>query len=154
VLGDVLEGVGYRVLEALRPPERGCGKTDELDALLAARSTLVIPLRCCVTAALASRTVRCRSSPAHAITSTWSVLRCINALTALVCGHDLGIEARRALDAEQISTIAGWRRREESLGIATARVEATRLARRISAVDSELAERRAATTELVMSPPR
>lgn len=76
-------------------------------------------------------------------------LRCINALTALVRGHDLGIDARRALTTEQISTIADWRRREEDLGAATARAEAVRLAKRVLVLDVELAENRTEMTSLV-----
>lgn len=45
VLGDVLEKAGYRVVEAPTPRrQRGRGKTDALDAVLASRSTLVVPL--------------------------------------------------------------------------------------------------------------
>jgi hypothetical protein len=45
VLGEVLQAAGYRVVEAPTPRrERGRGKTDTLDAVLAARSTLVVPL--------------------------------------------------------------------------------------------------------------
>lgn len=69
-------------------------------------------------------------------------LGCINALTALVRGHDLGIDARRALTGAQIATIARWRHREESLGIATARAEAVRLAKRILDLEAELADNR------------
>ena len=44
-LGDVLEDTGYRVVEAPTPRrDRGRGKTDALDAVLAARSILVVPL--------------------------------------------------------------------------------------------------------------
>jgi hypothetical protein len=45
VLDDVIEQAGYRVVEAPTPRrERGRGKTDTLDAVLAARSTLVVPM--------------------------------------------------------------------------------------------------------------
>jgi transposase len=76
-------------------------------------------------------------------------LRCINALTALVRSHDLGMDARRALTRSQITTIAGWRRREESLGVATARAEAVRLAERILDLDGELADNRDQITTIV-----
>ena len=62
-------------------------------------------------------------------------LRCINALTAVVRSRDLGVDGRRALTASQISTIVGWRRRKASLGVATARTEAVRLAKRILVFD-------------------
>ena len=45
LLGDVLEEAGYRIVEAPTPRrERGRGKTDALDAVLAARGVLVEPL--------------------------------------------------------------------------------------------------------------
>jgi transposase len=127
----------------------GRGKTDALDAVLAARSTLVVPLTM-----LRDR----RAGEARTALQVLTVardqlnadrLRCINALTALVRGHDLGIDARRALTGAQITTIAGWRRREESLGIATARAEAVRPAKRILDLDAELADNRHRTTGLV-----
>ena len=128
---------------------RGQGKTDELDAVLAARSTLVLEMT-----KLRDR----RAGQAHTALQVLTGardhlnierLRCINALTALVRGHDLGIDARRALTTEQISTIAGWRRREEDLGAATARAEALRLAKRVLALDVELAQNRTEITGLV-----
>jgi transposase len=150
VLGDVLEEGGYRVVEAPTPRrERGRGKTDTLDAVLAARSTLVMPLVLLrdrrageVQAALQVLTVARDQLNADR-------LRCINALTALVRSHDLSVDARRALTTPQISTIAGWRRREESLGVATTRAEAVRLAKRVLALDDELADNRDQVTELV-----
>lgn len=150
VLGDLLEETGYRVVEAPTPRrERGRGKTDTLDAVLAARSTLALPLTM-----LRDR----RAGEAQAALQVLTVardqlnadrLRCINALTALARSHDLGLDARRALSAPQISTIAGWRRREETLGIATARAEAVRLAKRILLLDQELSDNRDQLTELV-----
>ena len=150
VLGDVLEEAGYRVVEAPTPRrDRGRGKTDSLDAVLAARSTLVMPL-----ALLRDR----RAGEAQAALQVLTVardqlnadrLRCINAFTALARSHDLGVDARRALTAPQIATIAGWRRREEPLGVATARAEAVRLAKRILVLDEDLADNRQQITELV-----
>ncbi|WP_192748284.1 transposase [Actinopolymorpha pittospori] len=76
-------------------------------------------------------------------------LRCINALTALIRGHDLGVDARRALTDSQITMIASWRRREEPLGAATARAEAVRLAKRILDLDHELVDNRNQITTIV-----
>lgn len=46
VLSDLLQQTGYRDVEAPTPPrERGRSKTDALDAVLAARSSLVTPLK-------------------------------------------------------------------------------------------------------------
>jgi len=46
----------------------------------------------------------------------------------LARNHDVGLDARRAPTPPQVAVIAGWRRREEGLGQATARAEAVRLA--------------------------
>lgn len=74
----------------------------------------------------------------------------INALHALVRSHDLGVDARRALTGQQITLIAGWRaRRHEPIGTATARAQATRLARRVLELDHELAANHQQLTELV-----
>lgn len=150
VLADVLADAGYRVVEAPSPRrERGRGKTDVLDAVAAARSTLVMPLRLL------------RDTRAGEIQAALKVLttardqlnadrlRCVNTLTALVRSHDLGIDARRALATSQIATVATWRRRDEPLGIATARAEAIRLAKRIHVLDEELTSNRADITRLV-----
>ena len=150
VLGDVLAEAGYRVVEAPTPRrERGRGKTDALDAVLAARSTLMVPLMM-----LRDR----RAGEAHTALRVLTVarehlnverVRCINALTSLVRSHDLGVDARKPLSSAQITTIAGWRRREESFGTATARAEAIRLAKRVLALDQDLAENRESITNIV-----
>lgn len=150
VLAEVLAEVGYRVVEAPTPRrERGRGKTDEMDAVIAARDTLAMPL------------VRLRDrrggqdQVALQVLNTASEqlnaerLRAINALTALVRSHDLGIDARRALSNAQIKQIAGWRRRTEPLGIATARAEAVRLAARVTQLDIELKTNRKQSTSIV-----
>ncbi len=150
VLSDVLQQVGYRVVEAPTPRRaRARGKTDALDALLAARSSLVMPLT-----TLRDRRTGDLQSALQVLTGARDQqnadrLRCINALTALVRTHDLGIDARRALTGMQIATIASWRRREETLGTATARAEATRLAKQITTLERDLAENRERITHLV-----
>lgn len=150
VLGDVLEDAGYRVVEAPTPRrERGRGKTDALDAVLAARSILVVPLTM-----LRDR----RAGQAHTALRVLTVardhlnverVRSINALTALVRSHDLGVDARKALTSQQVATIAGWRRRDEPIGVTTARAEAVRLAKRVQVLDEELADNRAIITGLI-----
>jgi transposase len=150
ILGDVLEDAGYRVVEAPTPRrDRGRGKTDVLDAVLAARSTLVMAM-----AELRDR----RAGEAHTALQVLTGardqlnadrLRCINALTALARGHDLGLDARRALTSQQIAAVAAWRRRDEPLGVATARAEAVRLAKRVLVLDDELASNRADIARLV-----
>lgn len=150
ILGDVLEEAGYRVVEAPTPRrERGRGKTDALDAVLAARSSLVMPVTM-----LRDR----RAGETHTALRVLTVARdhlniertrCINALTALLRSHDLGLDARKSLTSQQIVTVAGWRRRDESFGIATARTEAVRLAKRILATEEELADNRTSINTLV-----
>ncbi|WP_246169398.1 IS110 family transposase [Actinotalea subterranea] len=150
VLSAVLCQAGYRVVEAPTPKrERGRGKTDTLDAVLAARATMVLPVTMLrdrragqVQAALAVLTVARDQLNADR-------LRCINALTALVRSHDLGLDARRALTAPQVAAIAGWRRRDEDFGLATARAEAVRLAKRIVDLTAELGHNRDQITEIV-----
>ena len=63
----------------------------------------------------------------------------VNALTALLRARDLGIDARKPLTANQITTITRWRERDEPLEIVIAREEAVRLARRVHELDSQLA---------------
>lgn len=150
VMSEVLEEDGYRVVEAPTPRrERGRGKTDTLDAVLAARSTLVMPM-----ALLRDR----RAGQAQAALQVLTVardqlnadrLRCINALTALVRSRNLGMDARKALTTRQMTTIAAWRRRDEDLGTATARTEAVRLAKRIIELDRELADNHDQTEQIV-----
>lgn len=150
VLSGVLDEAGYRVVEAPTPRrERGRGKTDALDAVLAARATLVMAVTM-----LRDR----RAGQAHTALRVLTVARehlnvdrtrCINALTSLLRSHDLGVDARKSLTSQQTTSVAGWRRREEPFGTATARAEAVRLAKRVLALDEELAENRERLTEIV-----
>lgn len=66
---------------------------------------------------------------------------------------DLGIDARRPLTQAQIDVIAAWRARDEVLATATARGEATRLAKRVAALDKELKEITKRITNLVRQSP-
>jgi transposase len=77
----------------------------------------------------------------------------INALTALLRVVDLGIDARHPLTSTQIVTIAAWRTRDEDLATATARGEATRLAKRVAALDTELKDITKRITDLVRQSP-
>jgi transposase len=62
--------------------------------------------------------------------------RDVNALTALLRTHDLGIDARKKLTHAQIETIAAWREHSrDDLAQAAAREEARILAREIRDID-------------------
>ena len=75
--------------------------------------------------------------------------RSINALTALVRSVELGADARRPLSRSQISAIARWRVRNEDLGLATARAESRRLARKVIFTTEELDRNREVLAALV-----
>ena len=150
VLAEALAEVGYRVVEAPTPRrERGRGKTDAMDAVTAARNTLTMPI-----ARLRDRRGGQDQVALQVLTTAREQLnaerlRGINALTALVRVHDLGIDARRALTSTQVRQIASWRRRHEPLGVATARAEAVRLAGRVVQLDAELKSNREQLTAIV-----
>jgi transposase len=138
-LAALLARTGYRVVDAPSPKrDRGSGKNDQIDAIIAARS------------ALPKRSDRLADARAGQVQATLQTLlsargsmcaertRAINALNALLRVHDLGIDARRKVSRPTIRTIAAWRSRSESLPKATARAEAVRLARRILDLDTEV----------------
>lgn len=154
VLGAELAEVGYRVVEAPTPRrERGRGKTDAMDAVTAARSTLAMPMSRLRDRRAAGSDAQDQIALQVLTTAREQInaerVRAINALTALVRSHALGLDARRALSTTQIKEIAGWRRRSEPSGIATARLEAVRLATRVLQFDTELKTNRHEVTKLV-----
>lgn len=57
---------------------------------------------------------------------------------------DLGIDVRKALSRSKFKVIAGWRDRREDSVLATCRQEVIRLAKRIAALDGEVANNRTA----------
>jgi transposase len=152
VMGERLAEIGYRVVEAPASSAkrlRGKGKTDTLDAITAARSTMVMDIDSLrdrrageVQTALKVLTVAREQMNADR-------LRSINALTALLRTHDLGIDARKALTSSQIATVAAWRRRDEALGVGTARADAVRHAKRIADLEIDLKANREQLTTLV-----
>jgi len=152
IAADRFEQAGYRVVEAPTPSAkrlRDNGKTDSLDAVTAARSAIVTDLddlrdrrRGQIRAALNILTVA-RDQMATERTRT------VNTLTALIRSCDLGLDARRALSAAQITEVASWRRRDEPIGLAIARAEAVRLARRIYELDGQLKTNRAQLDEIL-----
>jgi len=152
-LARCCQDAGYRVVESFPTPareRRGRGKSDEIDAELIARSVLNID------------TEQLRDPRQHTgIRAALRVLisarelvnlertRSINALTALLRTVDLGIDARTSLTRKQFAVIGWWRTRQEDLATATARREAIRLAKRVSACDADLAANRSEITSLV-----
>lgn len=78
---------------------------------------------------------------------------CLNALIALLQIVDLGIDARKPSTGQQIAEASRWRTRAEDLATATARAEATRLAKRIVALEEELAANHKGMEALVRATP-
>jgi len=130
---------GYRVVDAPSPKrERGTGKNDQIDAVIAARGSLHKRLDQLADARAGQTptTLQILLTARNAMTSERT--RAINALNALLRVHDLGIDARRKVNRPTIRTIAAWRtRKNDTLAIATARAEAIRLATRILTLDTE-----------------
>lgn len=160
ILPERLELAGYRVVEAARMPagdRRGVGKNDLLDATRIARAVLGLAeheLRTPRTLvagdeALSGSRVALRVLVVARDQMTGERTRNINSLTALLRTVDLGIDARTSLKAAQLSTIAGWREREENLARRTCRAEAVRLARRVKTLTRDLATNRAGITGLI-----
>jgi transposase len=151
LLAGRLAVAGYRVVEAPTPRRnRATGKNDDLDALAAARSSL--PMRLTQLRDQRSDTPE-RIALQVLLTAreeaTGERTRAINALTALLRTHDLGIDARKSLTRAQITTISTWRRRTEAIGTATARAQAIRLARRITTLNADLKDNRKQLRDLV-----
>lgn len=139
---DLLTREGIAVAE-IRPPKRGvrqAGKTDQIDAELAARHALALPIERVVMPrthtgdhAALSVLLTARNAMSKSKTAT------INRLTALLRGHWLGIDARKSLTDAQIRQIAQWRTHpSDDAAIATIREEATREAQEIIRRTGEL----------------
>lgn len=149
-LAVLLAQVGYRVVDAPSPKRaRGSGKNDQIDAVIAARNALprrldqLAEARGSQTQATLQVLLTARDSMCRERT------RMINALTALLRVHDLGIDARRKVTRPTIRTIGHWRGRRESLPAATARAEAVRLARRILDLDTDIEDNLTQLREVV-----
>lgn len=151
LFADQLGRAGFQVCEPSPiPPHHGKGKNDDLDAVRIARSVLGVE-------ASQLRRPRAEVGPRVALRvlviareeMTTDRTGAINALTALLRTVDLGIDARQPLTTAQITTITGWRAREEAAWLATCRGEAVRLARQIRVLDQQIATNRAQLDELV-----
>lgn len=152
-LAATVEQSGYLVVEAARMnarAHRGVGKSDALDAHRIAAAVLPLDtgqlrhprlaegVRAALRVLIAARD--------HMTTDRTATL---NALTALLRVVALGIEARKPLTGTDVTTVSGWRARDEELGLATARAEAVRLAKRVVELDEEITSNRARMDELV-----
>src|SRR4051794_30493634 len=130
-LSKALLEVGYRVVDAPAPKRgRGGDKNDTIDAIKAARALLARPsdrladvragdLQGSLKILLATRSRMSNEST-----------RQINAMTALLRGVDLGVDARTKLTVTQTRAVARWRVRDEGQVESLARAEVVRLATR------------------------
>jgi transposase len=147
----LLAQAGYRVVDAPSPRrERGSGKNDHIDAVVAARGSLHKRLDqlADTRAGQTSTTLQILLTARNSMTSERT--RAINALNALLRTHDLGIDARRKVNRPAIRTIAAWRsRKSDSLALSTARAEAIRLATRTLTLDLEVDANEKTLLELV-----
>jgi len=149
---------GYRVVEAARMNARAhhaVGKTDVLDSQRIAQA--VLPLD----------ESRMRLPRAHdGIQAALQVLVTareqlttqrtanINYLTALLRQWELGIDARRSLANKQISAVSQWRsRKDEEIGLRTARNDAIRTAKLIESLNIEIADNYKEIAALVQASP-
>lgn len=121
------------------PATRPRGKDDAMDSARIARAVLGLRLdQLCWPRAGGTRTaIRVLVSARDQMGTERTKI--INALTALVRSVDLGVDARKALTSAQITTIAGWRARDEDPAVAACRREAIRLASRIHTLGRDLA---------------
>jgi transposase len=137
-----LEQDGLRVFE-VRPPGRGSrardGKTDQFDAIAAARSILHAD-----TGRIATPKAAGVRAGLHVLSAARRAMkkesnRAKQQLIALLRTHPLGIDVREKLPARTIDQISAWRARDtDTVELAIARKEAKRLAHRISPIRAEL----------------
>lgn len=155
--GAILAGTvaiyGYPVAEAPRmdaKTRRGVGKSDAMDAHQIAAAALGLPLQQLRRPRLNDGV---RQSVRILVTARESIskdrTRSINALTALVRGNDLGIDARKKLTSTQITEVSRWRDRQEELSLSIARNEAVRLAKHVLELDEQLTANEKQLNELV-----
>jgi transposase len=146
VLTEQLVTAGFQVAEAPDVPahvRRAAGKTDTLDAVEIARAARgLTPQQLRRPRDAGDRTIL-RVLTCARDQMTGERTRTVNALTALLRTVELGVDARRALSAATIATIAAWRTPAHSTPPVTTRAvcraEAIRLARRIRTLDADLA---------------
>ncbi|MGC2939525.1 IS110 family transposase [Brevibacterium sp. FAM 24638] len=157
VLTGHIAAAGYPVVEAARMDAKarhGVGKSDELDSRRIAESVLRLDadqLRWPRQGDGVRQALRVLLAARNSMSTERT--REINALTALVRTNDLGLDARKSLTADQFAEISKWRARKEDIGLATARAEAVRRAKRVLDLDEELAGNLDKLTELIKASP-
>jgi transposase len=152
-LARKLQEDGAVVFE-VRPPGRTSrardGKTDQFDAIAAARSLLHAD-----TGRLARVKAAGIRAGLHVLTTARRAMkkdsnRATQQLIALLRIHRLGIDAREKVSKASVEEIAAWRARtHDTIEVAIARAEAKRLARRIIPIQAELAENKQHIRQLV-----
>lgn len=140
---DLLTAHQVEVTET-KPPKRGvrrAGKSDVIDAEHAARHALALP----VDRLMIPRTHDGDQAALRVLLTSRKALQknktaTSNALTALLRGFHLGIDARKKLTKAQISQVAAWRTHpSDTPAQETIRTEATRMARQIQTREDEIA---------------
>ena len=150
---------GYEVIEAPRvaayaPARPGAGKSDPLDAAAIAAASLPLDrakLRIPRHDQGARASLRVLLAAREQMTDERTAK--VNALIALLRSVDLDIDARHALTLDQITTVAHWRTRREEQSASTARIEATRLAKRITTLNIELKDNHVRIIEMLKATP-
>lgn len=152
-LARTATGASYDVVEAARMDtraHRGIGKSDGLDAhrivppyWRSSSTSYVIPAPTVV----CGDDVRVLTTAREHMSTDRTA--CVNALTALLRVVDLDTDARRPLTNAQITEVASWRSRVEDLARSVARAEAVRLAKRIHALNVELAQNNTQLKKLI-----
>lgn len=149
VFAELLADAGYRVVEAPTPRRGTEGKSDPLDAQLAAHTTMVMALD------------RLRDRRADEVGQALQILStsrdqltgqrtaAVNQLTALLRSHALDEDARGKIKTGQIRRIATWRTRHEPLVTRTARARAVQLAHTIVDLDTDIATNQRQIKELI-----
>lgn len=125
----------------VKPPKTksrgGDGKTDQIDAELAALSVLRLPVHKLIAPRTGSKrkVLRVLLGSRRLLITQMSMNK--NALTALLRGADLGFDARKPLPYMSYQTIAQWQPRVSD-ELSSIRAEAKRLAKSVLVCQSEL----------------
>ena len=141
-LTDILLSKGLHVVE-VKPPKTksrgGAGKTDRIDAELAAVGVLRLPMHKLATPRSGERrkSLRILLSARRLLVTEQTMSK--NALTALLRSKSFGIDARKPLRPSDYKTVATWRVSATSADLeAISKHEARRLAKHVLALTKEL----------------